>query len=398
MLKRIITAILITVLSLSTVSAYGETASTITKYENELYYIGDNIPSDYYILVSKDPTKPAYFGIYSNGLGKGAKFEKRSKLIIGNEADYVYPHYFEKSSFYSYTDDNIPSNQGNLLKSSYFEYSYLLNLKTYQKLTNYNFLYLENCYAISLKDIDKADIDICRDGFIPIKGNLLNGKDYKLTIGNEEKFGMYAFYKYSKASNKPILITGGSHFVYNSAYYSGISASIRDSIEVNIPKDADLMLKLGVNICDMTGKEIYTSKGITLAENFEEKFNFNDVSPTLKTVAKQEFEGLKKEMQASKNKPSNIVKTFVEASLDRKQIFKNLEKFAKNDADLEYVKYVREAYIMYFQETYSDYMISKYLYNASSYKDLSLLLRKIAYDNYRSNYYIFVYDYLYKLF
>lgn len=398
MLKRIMSAIFFAVLSLSSVSVYGETGKEITKYENELYYVGADIPADSYILISKDITKPAYFGVYTNELGKDAEFVKKRKILIGNESDYIYPHYFEDNPFYSYSDYNVPDNQGNKVASSYFEYSYLLNLTDYKfSDVRKDFLYLENCYAVPINDIENVDIDIGRDGFIPVKGNLIKGKDYKITIANDERIGMYSFYKYDKFTKKLDLVGSYSGTLYNKLYNTGTSSLKYGSDTVTVPEDADVMLKVGINICDMTGNEIYTAKGIEFPENYEEKFDFNDVSLPLKTVVKQEFEALRKEEIALRNKPSFFTKTTIEAALDRKKIFKNLAAFAKTDADYEYIKYVRETYVMYSQAPYIDILVGKYLYNATSYKDLGILLRKVAYNDYRSSYYTYVdYD-LYKL-
>ena len=399
MLKRIILAALISVMALSAMPVYaGTTAdSEVTKYENELYYIGANIPADSYILISKDITKPAYFGVYTNDLGNGAKFDKKRKILIGNESDYIYPHYFEDNPFYSYSDQNVPDNQGNKIASSYFEYSYLVNLSDYKfSDARKDFLYLENCYAIPVKDIDKGNIDINRDGFIPVKGNLVKGKDYKITVANDERVGMYSFYKYDKFTKKPTFVGNYSGTLYNKLYNTGTANLKYGSDTITVPEDADLMLKVGINICDMAGNEIYTSKGIAFPENFEEKYDFKDVSIPLKTVVKQEFMGLRAEEIALRNKPYFFTKTTLESALDRKRIFKNLSGFAKTDADYEYIKYIREAYVMYAQAPYIDILVGKYLYNATSFEDLSKLVRKIAYNDYRSSYYTYVSYDLYK--
>lgn len=398
MLKRIISLALISVITLSAMPVYADASadSEVTKYENELYYIGADIPADSYILISKDITKPAYFGVYTNDLGKGAKLDKKRKILIGNESDYFYPHYFEDNQFYSYSDYNVPDNQGNLITSNYFEYNCLVNLSEYKHPSGRkDFLCLENCYAISAKDIDKANLDVNRDGFIPVKNNLVNGKTYKITVANDERVGMYSFYKYDKFSKKLNIVGNYNGTLYNRLYGTDSSNVKYDSDTITVPKDADVMLKVGINICELNGNKIYTSKGIAFPETFDEKYNFNDVSLPLKMATNQEFAGIREEEIALRNKPYFFIKTTIESALDRRRIFKNLSSFAKTDADYEYIKYVREAYVMYSQAPYIDLLVSKYLYNATSFEDLSILLRKIAYNDYRSSYYTYVSPNLY---
>ena len=193
------------VLIFSTIPAYGDTLidKEVVKYDKELYYIGADIPADSYILLSKDVTKPAYFGVYTNDLGQGAKFDKRRKVLIGKEEDYIYPHYFEDNPFYSYIDFNVPDNQGNLKISRYFEYSAFVDLSDYRiEEARNDFLYLENCYAVSVKDIDKINIEFNRDGFMPVKNNLVKGQTYQISVANDERMGLYSFYKYDKFAKK----------------------------------------------------------------------------------------------------------------------------------------------------------------------------------------------------
>lgn len=380
------------VLIFSTIPAYGDTLidKEVVKYDKELYYIGADIPADSYILLSKDVTKPAYFGVYTNDLGQGAKFDKRRKVLIGKEEDYIYPHYFEDNPFYSYIDFNVPDNQGNLKISRYFEYSAFVDLSDYRiEEARNDFLYLENCYAVSVKDIDKINIEFNRDGFMPVKNNLVKGQTYQISVANDERMGLYSFYKYDKFAKKLIYINNYSNVIFNKAYNSGKGNFIYGTDVVTVPEDADIILKVGVNVCELNGKELYHSTGITFPEEFIEKYNFNDVSEALKNATIQEFKGLREEEIVLRNKPAAFTKTTIEAELDRKRIFKNLAAFAKTDADYEYIKYVREAYVMYAQAPYVDLLVGKYLYNATSFKDLSILLRKMAYNDYRTAYYIY---------
>ena len=399
MVKRFFVFLFAVILTFSVIPAYGNTLTDkeVIKYDKELYYVGADIPADSYILISKDVTKPAYFGVYTNDLGQGAKFDKKRKVLVGKEEDYIYPHYFEDNEFYSYTDFNVPDNQGNLKISRYFEYSAFVDLSGYRiEDARNDFLYLENCYAVSIKDIEKINIEFNRDGFMPVKNNLVKGQTYKMSVANDERMGLYCFYKYDKFLRKLIFINNYSNVIFNKAYNSGKGNFLYDTDVVTVPEDADIMLKIGINVSELNGKEIYPLKGITFPENFNEKYDFNNVSEVLKNVTIQEFKGIREEEIALRNKPSSFTKTTIEAKLDRKRIFKNLEAFAKTDADYEYIKYVREAYVMYAQAPYIDLLVGKYLYNATSFEDLSILLRKMAYNDYRTAYYTYSVYNLYK--
>lgn len=390
MFKKILLTMLAAVLTLSAIPVYGNEAAEneYITYDKELYYIGSDIPADSYILVSKDVTKPAYYGVYTNYLMQGAEFVKKSKLLSGTEEDYIYPHYFENNSFYSYSDPNVPDNQGNLKIAQYFEYSTFVDLSDYKLPERRNdFLYLENCYAVSVKDIDKVDLEFQRDGFFPVKNNLTSEKSYKITVSDEERMGFMCFYRYDKFTKKLVLLSN-SNTIYNSIYSNGTNSLLYGSSTITVPKKADVILKVGVNVCELNGDVIYPAQGITFPDDFTEKYNFNDVSTTLKTAAIQEFKGLRQEEIATRN-PYIFTKTTTEAQLDRRRIFKSLAEFAKTEADYEYIKYVREAYVMYSQAPYVDLLIGKYLYNATCYEDLSILLRRLAYNDYRSAYYVY---------
>ena len=50
-LKKFITLVITAALALSAIPAYAEDTEPV-KYENELYYIGEDIPADSYIVIS----------------------------------------------------------------------------------------------------------------------------------------------------------------------------------------------------------------------------------------------------------------------------------------------------------------------------------------------------------
>lgn len=387
-IKKIITLIVLTAVTFTSLPLYaaGQESQEAVKYDKELYYIGADIPVDAYVVISKDVTKPAFAGIYTNNLGKGAQFVKKQKVLIGSSEDYIYPHYFENNDFYNTENFSVSDNQGECCFSQYFEYSAYVDLSAYKHLgARKDFLYLENCYAVSVKELNKIDIDFNRDGFMPLSNFVNKEQTYRLTIDENERIGFFACYKYEKFSKKLLLLD--SLVIMNRLYNSGKSDYIYGSRLLTIPEDTDVILKIGLNVEDTSGNVLYPYQGITYPESFTEKYNFSDVSNPLKTAAIQEFKGLREEEIALRNMPAAFTKSTTETAIDRRRIFKNLEGFAKTSADYEYVKYVREAYAMYAQSPYADILLGKYLYNASSFEDLSVLLRSMAYNDYRSKYY-----------
>lgn len=389
-LKKIITLVITAALALSSLPVYAEDTEPV-KYENELYYIGADIPADSYIIISKDVTKPAYAGIYSNNLETGAKFVKKMKPFYGESSDYMYPHFFENNAFFNLEDNSVPDNQGNCTYSEYFEYSTYIDLSCYNhNEARKDFLYLENCYAVSVSDIDKINFDFNRDGFMPASGYMNKSQSYQISAGGDEKLGYFACYKYTKGDKK--LIPLNSLIIANKQYGTSSKDYLVGTGTVTIPENADVILKIGININDMNGNPIYPYEGITFPDNYTEKYNFSDVNSTLKTFAVQEFEALSKEESATKNLKAPLVKSKEQFAIGKRKIFRSFETFAKTDADKEYLKYVREAYAMYIQSDDTDNAVTKYLNNASSFEDLSKLLRIIAYNYYKYDYYLYAAD------
>lgn len=385
-LKKIITLILSAVLSFSALPVLAEENTEPVKYEKNLYYIGEGIPAESYILITKDVTKPSYVGVYTNQKGVNAKFETSKTLIYGTSEDYIYPHYFENNKFYSADDISVPNNQGNCLLSSYFEYSSYIDLYQYKyNNTRKDFLYLENCYAIPTNDINKTNLDFNKDGFMPSEGFITNEETYQIEVNENERVGYFACYEYDKFRKQLRPLT--RRVIINKQYFSGKTEYIIDNTLVTIPKETDVILKIGININDIGGNPIYTHKGITYPDNFTEKYNFNDVNPTLKDIAVKSFKALREKEIAIKKSDDAFIKSSTQLSVDRRNIFKSFNGFAKTPADYEYIKYIREIYTMYSQSNYIDNMINKYLYNATCFEDLSKILRLVAYNDYRSDFY-----------
>lgn len=381
-LKKLVTFVITAALTLTALPVYAEESTEPVKYEKELYYIDVDIPAQPYMLITKDITKPSYVGIYKNQKEAYVEFKKNKQLLFGTSEDYVYPHYFENNKFYNGDDSSVPTNQGTCIYSSYFENSQYLNLRGYDDDdARIDFLYLENCYAVPAQDLDKVGVDFNKDGYAPISGYLTKGGTYQLEVNENEKNGFLAFYKYDKVRHTILFIK--SYVLLNKQYPVYDSDLLYGKQTVTVPEDADLVLKVGMNINDAGGNPLYTQEGIAFPDNFTEKYDFKDVNTTLKTITVENFKALKEKEIAIKKSDAAFVKTPTELAIDRRNVFKSFDKLAKTEADYEYIKYVREIYVMYSQSSYIDRMVSKYLNNAASFEDLSKLLRLVAYDIYR---------------
>lgn len=387
-IKSLLSLFMAFVMLIVVVPAYADT--TVTKYENQVYKIGYDLPANAYIFVQKDRSKPAFVGVYDNQKGEKAEFVKNRKFIYGTEADYFYPRYFENNGYYSYLDDSLPTNQCSCSVGRYFEYSTYLNFTNYDRKrnrnANYDFLYMENCYAIAMSDIYNINIDVTDEGYMPSDKVVTSGKTYKVSVNNDENKGYFACYKVIKYSNelKPL----AKYSITNKTYQNTKKDVVYDNIMVTIPKDTDIIFKSGVNITDISNPTYtVTSKGLSLSSNFVEPYNFADVSDSLKNYVKTEINAVKEE-QIAKNNSARVsgLKTNEGDEVDRRGVFKILETIPKNDAEALYVRYVREIYIMYNYSPYIDTMVGKYLYNGSSFKDLDNLLRIIAYNEFRGGY------------
>ncbi|MEI3163293.1 MAG: hypothetical protein V8S74_07845 [Lachnospirales bacterium] len=389
-IKSLLSLFMAFIMLIAVVPAYADT--TVTKYENQVYKIGYDLPANAYIFVQKDRSKPAFVGVYDNQKGEKAEFVKNRKFIYGTEADYFYPRYFENNGYYSYLDDSLPPNQCSCSVGRYFEYSTYLNFTNYDRKRNknvkYDFLYMENCYAIAMSDIYNINIDVTDEGYMPSDKVVTSGKTYKVSVNNDENMGYFACYKVIKYSNELKPLT--KNFIINKSYQSTIKEGIYDNIMVTIPKDTDIIFKSGVNITDVYNPTYtVTSKGVTLSNNFVEPYNFADVSNSLKNYIKTEINALSYESSGPCSRRSVVgYNTDDKSAEDRRRVFKTLETIPKNDAEALYVRYVREIYVMYDYSPYIDIMIGKYLYNGSSFKDLDNLLRIIAHNEFRGYIYM----------
>lgn len=378
-LKKFITLVITATLTLTSLPVYAEDTEPV-KYENDVYRIGDDIPEDTYILISEDNTKPSYYGIFYNAKGKNGQFNIAD--IVKNPQEYYLPNLF-----YNYDTNLLSGNYGqqnSLISHSYFDNNTVLNLNRDDNSNSRNdFLYLENCYAVSLQDIDKANLDICNYGYAPVKGNL-GSKEYKITL-SKDKGGTLIFYKYNKNSKE--LETISSYTLTTQKIEYPIKDLYQDSTFVTVPKNADLVFKSGVNICDMSGNIIYADKDISHSDNFTEKYNFADVSTALKTRVMQYFQALSKEQKVIRNAkvPGSYIKSGAQSGSDVKAVYKALTDLPKNDAEKEYIRYVREMYVLYSQNNYIDSVLSKYLYNATSFKDIDYAAREVVHNS-ASNY------------
>lgn len=88
-LNKLIVAVFAFILVFPTFTTYAdEQLTNFVKYENDLYYIGYDIPADSYILIQKDKSKPSFVGVYTNNSGPKASFKKKTnyhtvpKMII----------------------------------------------------------------------------------------------------------------------------------------------------------------------------------------------------------------------------------------------------------------------------------------------------------------------------
>lgn len=385
-IKSLLSFFMAFVMLIAVVPTYADT--TVTKYENQVYKIGYDLPANAYIFIQKDKSKPAFVGVYDNQKGEKAEFVKNRKLSYGIESDYIYPHYFENNEYYSFLDDSLPKNQGSCTISRYFEYNTYLNFTNYDKKknknSNYDFVYMENCYAIAIRDISNIDIDVTGDGYIPSDKLVTAGKSYKVSVANDEPVGYFAYYKFTKYSNelKPL----AKYTIHNKFYENARKDVTFDNIIVTIPKDTEIIFKSGVNITDISNNYTVTNKGLPFSDNFVEPYNFADVSESLKNYVKTEINALRKrDIAMSNNRRITGFKSIEEESVDRRRVFKVLETIPKNDAELLYVHYVKEIYVIYNHSFYNDIMVGKYLYNCSSFKDLNYLLRTMFYNKYRNS-------------
>lgn len=380
-LKNFILFVLLLTFAFSSVPYYAQdtdnTVNPVT-YENELYYIKDNIPASKYVLISKDITKPAYYGIYTNYKGTKAVFQKQKKLLYGTAEDYIFPHYFENTDIYSMSDTLVPSNQGNCLLSEYFEYNTILDISNYKTMGARNdFLYLENCYAVDLNDFDKVDIDLGQNGFFPVKKLFDKEKKYSIKLSQNKFKGYYVFCKYDKDKNT--IITSSLHTFNIKNHY-------QTAVELLLDDDYEYIFKMNVDIVDRSGNIVCASTNINKTGTNTRKYEISDVSSSLINYVSDAFDDINhanlSNEEIKKNFSDIYCPTKPYAPLYRKKKFNEFPSLIHSEADAEYVKYIRQIYAICIMDSSGQQMVSKYLRNAVSFDDLETLLSYFVYDIY----------------
>lgn len=367
-LKRIFALVLSIAVGLTTVYVHASVTTETeepVKYENELYHIGYDIPADSYLLIPKDNTKPAFVGVYSNSGNPKAELNKYYELSVGNEIDYVYPHYFDESEDFSDKTEKAIENVGKCLYSKYFEFVGCIDLSSERNIKNpsYNFLCLENCYAVSVKYADKFEWNPNNSGFMPVSAFYKKGKSYSVKVAENKPKASFVCYRYDKITGNIEPLT--SCYVDNALYkqYTNrhTDGQIFTSKLLTIPKDTDIICKKDANIFDINGNLMYTDQNFSIPDNYTEKFNFADITPTYKLSVQQQL--------------SNFNTAF---SI---RFFKDLTSSAKTDVDKEYCRYAREIGVISNGGIYNKMVVDRYFSNAASFKDLEQLLRYVVYLN-----------------
>lgn len=335
------------------------------KYENELYHIGYDIPPDSYLLIPKDNTKPAFVGVYSNSGNPKAELNKYYELSVGTEIDYIYPHYFEEIEDFRKKTSKAYENQGKCIYSKYFEFTGCIDLSSEKNKTNppYNFLCLENCYAVSVKDADKLDWEPNNDGFMSMSTFYKKGESYSIKAAEGKPEASFACYKYDKITGdiKPLT----SCVAYNPLYLRYTNYD-KDEIPptsglITIPKETYIIYKNSADIFETNGNFMYTDQELLVPDNYTEKYNFNDITPTYKISVIQQVLNLNSSSYAN--------------------FFKALSYSAKTEVDKEYCKYAREIGVITNDSIYNNMFMDKYFSAVTSFKDLEQLLRYVLYLN-----------------
>ena len=386
-LNKLIATVIVLILAFPALTAFADEQSTnFVKYENDLYYIGYDIPADSYILIQKNKSKPSFVGVYTNNLGPKASLKKKTKLLYGTEDDYVYPHYFETLEGFKAQDTTIADNEGILLNSLYFENNTCIDISYYGRFPNSysrnDILCLENCYAVSLNDIGKLNLNPEDNGFFPLFSSIKEKKQYTVSLSDDAIEGYLQCYRYN-TKTKELTYTGGQR-VFDHLSFNIDHKTRTESDMITIPDKTNIILKSGVDIYDLKNNLLYKSKdnNISYSYNFKEKYSFSDVSPLLK---------------------ANIEPRLDDEYSDKenKNLFRSESSLIKSEADKEYMKYVREILVMYNKSQFmkvalkdkdtnkspkiyyldinlnNGKLMEKYFYNASSFKDLDFMLRNL---------------------
>lgn len=334
------------------------------KYEKELYHIGYDIPADSYLLIPKDNTKTAFVGVYSNTGNPKAELHKYYELSVGTEIDYVYPHYFEEMKSFREKTLKAIESEGICMYSKYFEFTGCIDL-SYEKKANpsYNFLYLENCYAVSVKYADKLEWEPNNNGFMPVSTFYKKGGSYTIKAAEDKPCGSLSCYKYDQVSGRMSILEDKD--VYNPLYlqYTLYDEKKRPPVSafISLPKETNIILKKDIDIFETNGNLLYKDQDLAVPDNYTEKYNFNDITPAYKISAVQQVLNLNSDFYA--------------------EFFKSLTSSAKTEADKEYCKYAREIGVIAGSNVYNKISMKRYFPSAASFKDLEQFLRYMVYLN-----------------
>lgn len=362
-LRKLVTIIFTSALMLSSVPVYAENTEPV-KYENELYRIGYDIPADSYFLIPIDETKPSYVGIYSNNGNISADLNKYYTLKEASKADYIYPHYFENIEGFRNVSKNAYENIGQCLYSQYFEHINCIDISKDKNNSNpsYDFLCLENCYAVSLKYADQLEWDPNNDGFMPVS-SYFKTQSYLIKPADDKRVGKFKTFKYNENTGNMEPVTSNS--VYNPLYlrYTNYNSDEKPATDasITITKDVDIIYKADAYICDFDGNVLYRDQDLLSSDNFVEKYNYDDITPSYKNSVFQQILGS-------------------DTSYSSKDLFDNITSSAKTDADIEFCRYMREIAVIGNYGIYSNMLKNKYLTSATSFKDLDYILRRLMYE------------------
>ncbi|MDO4300262.1 MAG: hypothetical protein Q4D26_02585 [Clostridia bacterium] len=334
------------------------------KYENELYHIGYDIPADSYFLIPKDNTKTAFVGVYSNTGNPKAELHKYYELSVGTEIDYLYPHYFEEIESFRKKALKAIENEGICMYSRYFEFTGCIDLSSERKANpSYNFLYLENCYAVSVKYADKLEWEPNNNGFMPVSAFYKKGGSYVIKAAEDKPCGSLACYKYDQISGRMSKLE--DEHAYNPLYlrYTLYDEDERPPVSgfISIPRETNIILKEDADIFETNGTLLYTNQDLAVPDNYIEKYNFNDITPAYKISVIQQV--------------LNLNSAFYT------EFFKSLTSSAKTEADKEYCKYAREIGVIAGPSVCNNIFMERYFSPASSFKELEQFLRYMVYLN-----------------
>lgn len=189
------------------------------------------------------------------------------------------------------------------------------------------------------------------------------GESYSIKVAEDKPKASFACYKYDKITRDIKPLTGC--VAYNPLYLQYTNYD-KDEIPptsglITIPKETYILYKNSADIYEINGKLMYTAQDLVISDNYTEKYNFNDITPTYKISIIQQVLSLNSSSYAN--------------------FFKALSSSAKTEVDKEYCKYAREIGVITNDSIYNNMFMDKYFSAATSFKDLEQLLRYILYLN-----------------